>query len=105
MGPAEKRCGPRVAISIPPSIEFYHVLGAIARLPMGLGNSKAVGGTRPTALPCPPYVPCSWTAIVGLSDRSSIGIWLSKQRLHAAAHCFCCNHQAARLAFQCLHLT
>jgi hypothetical protein len=28
MGPAEKRCGPlcRVAISIPPSIEFYHVL-------------------------------------------------------------------------------
>ena len=32
-GPAEKRCGPlcRVAISIPPSIEFYHVLGAIAQ--------------------------------------------------------------------------
>ena len=35
-GLAEKRCGPlcRVAISIPPSIEFYHVLDAIARLPM-----------------------------------------------------------------------
>ena len=35
MGPAEKRCGPlcRVATFIPPSIEFYHVLGAIARLP------------------------------------------------------------------------
>jgi hypothetical protein len=27
-------------------------------------DSKAVGDTQPTALPCPPYVPCSWTAFV-----------------------------------------
>jgi hypothetical protein len=34
-------------------------------------NIKAVGGTQPTALPCPPYVPFSRTAIVGLSKPGS----------------------------------
>jgi hypothetical protein len=38
------------------------------------------------------------------TPRSSIGISLFDQRPHAAAHCFCLNHKAARLAFQCLHL-
>jgi hypothetical protein len=28
-------------------------------------NSKAVGGTQPTTLPCPPYAPLSWAAVVG----------------------------------------
>jgi hypothetical protein len=41
----------------------------------------------------------------GINKNNSIGIWLSNQRLHAAAHCFCCNHKAARLALECLHLT
>jgi hypothetical protein len=33
-------------------------------------NSKAVGGTQPRALPSSPYVPCSRTAFVGLSNRA-----------------------------------
>jgi hypothetical protein len=36
---------------------------------------------------------------------SSIVISPFEQRLRAAAQCFCCNHKAARLAFECLHLT
>ena len=31
-------------------------------------DSKAVGHAQPTALPSSPYVPCSWTAFVGLSN-------------------------------------
>jgi hypothetical protein len=34
----------------------------------------------------------------------SIGRSPFNQRLHAAAQCFCCNHKAARLAFEYLHL-
>jgi hypothetical protein len=37
-------------------------------------NSKAVGGTQPTALPWPPYVPFSWTASLGCRDRASEGV-------------------------------
>jgi hypothetical protein len=36
---------------------------------------------------------------------SSIVISPFEQRLRAAAQCFRCNHKAARLAFECLHLT
>jgi hypothetical protein len=36
---------------------------------------------------------------------SSIVISPFEQRLRTAAQCFCCNHKAARLAFECLHLT
>ena len=36
---------------------------------------------------------------------SSIVISPFEQRLRAAAQCFCCNYKAARLAFECLHLT
>ena len=32
-------------------------------------DSKAVGGTQPTALPSSPIVPFSWTAVVGLPNR------------------------------------
>ena len=33
-------------------------------------DSKAASGTQPTALPCPPYVPFSWTAVVGCRTES-----------------------------------
>jgi hypothetical protein len=36
---------------------------------------------------------------------SSIVISPFEQRLRATAQCSCCNHKAARLAFECLHLT
>jgi hypothetical protein len=36
---------------------------------------------------------------------SSIVISPFEQRLHAAAQSFCYNHKAARLAFECLHVT
>jgi hypothetical protein len=40
----------------------------------GCSNSKAVGAPpRLTALPSSPYVPCSWTAFVGLSRPGSEG--------------------------------
>ena len=61
-GLAEKRCGPhcRVAISIPPSIEFYHVLDAIARLSMAkvcASRREAVRNLLQTTLELSPYLP------------------------------------------------
>ena len=41
----------------------------------------------------------------GASVASSIVISPFVQRLSAAAKRFCYNHKAARLAFECLHLT
>ena len=46
---------------------FYEVIASTKRLKFR--NSKAASGTQPAALPCPPYVPFSWTAVVGLSNR------------------------------------
>jgi|SRR5215471_17763070 len=46
---------------------FYEVIASTKRLKFR--NSKAASGTQPAALPCPPYVLCSWTAVVGLSNR------------------------------------
>ena len=42
--------------------------------------------------------------LIKATAPSSIGRSPFNQRLHAAAQCFCCNHKAARLAFEYLHL-
>jgi len=62
----------------------------------------------------PPHSFLRWRAFahattcgVNKNNRPASSIVISpfEQRLRAAAQCFCCNHKAARFAFECLHLT
>jgi hypothetical protein len=71
-GPQYRRRNSRACKSTAHNKNNTMAIGALIYVKDACSDSKAVGGTQPTALPSSPIrAPFSWTAVVGLSRPGS----------------------------------